>query len=138
MSDLKELIARVEGLSGADREVDEDIYRWIQPEYANFVRGRGGLVHPNDGEDQHVLSSVRAPAYTSSIDAALAFAERVLPGWFVAKIDAWNNANEEVVGYGVTVQKFNVEPYVTVKAGWIGCTLPLAIILATLKAKDAE
>lgn len=79
--DIEALIERLEKATGPNRKLDNDIYRWVHPEFADFIEGRGGLVHPNDGEDQRVLSNIRASFYTSSVDAALALCERMLPGW---------------------------------------------------------
>jgi hypothetical protein len=55
---LSDLLARVEGAKGPNFALEEDIDR---------VVGHSGLVIP--------------PAYTASVDAALALVERVLPGW---------------------------------------------------------
>ena len=78
---LAELIERLEKAEGPNYRLEIDIFKLFNPEYAEYVEGRGGLVHVNDGEDQRVLSNVRAPNFTASLDAAVALAERVLPGW---------------------------------------------------------
>ena len=78
---LESLRQRVREASGPDRQIDIAIFKWQYPEYENFIKGRGGLIHPNDGCDARVLSDVRWSPYTASIDAALGLVEKVLPGW---------------------------------------------------------
>jgi hypothetical protein len=78
---LSEIIAALEKADRFSRDVDIAIFKYLHPEYAGYVEGRGGLVHPNDGSDQRVLSGVRWPSYTASVDAALAFCATALPGW---------------------------------------------------------
>lgn len=70
---LTDLIARVEGASGADRWLDRAIAQVFGQAY-----GRVGPV----GEEHEL-----AEPYAASVDAALALAERVLPGvwWLVSK-----------------------------------------------------
>jgi len=85
MSDLKELLARVEKAEGVDRELDGHIevaVRWIEaarvglkPEHrAKWRSNRAG--HVSDG-----FTHYDAGAVTASLDATLALVERVLPGW---------------------------------------------------------
>lgn len=72
--DKQELIAlaeRVEKLEGPNYAMEIEIFKALHPEYADYVQGRGGLVHPCDGSDVRVLSDVRPPNYTASIDAAI-------------------------------------------------------------------
>jgi hypothetical protein len=63
MSDLKELLARVEKAEGPDREIDAALQRLIGGEHIHW--GCGLLVN----------------GFTASLDASLALVERVLPGW---------------------------------------------------------
>lgn len=69
-----DLIARLEALTGPDREADEAIARltgWSPT---------GGI--PATGAPSHWYSAAFGmPAYTASLDAAVALVERVLPGW---------------------------------------------------------
>lgn len=81
MTDLSSLIERLEKATGPNYALEVDIFKFFNPEYSDYIKGRGGLVHRNDGEDQRVLSNVRPPNVTASIDAAVALAERVLPNW---------------------------------------------------------
>jgi hypothetical protein len=79
--DRKELIERLEKLEGANREVNLAIFRHFHPEYDDYVEGRGGLIHPNDSSDMREPADIRWPAYTASLDAAIALVEKVRPGW---------------------------------------------------------
>jgi hypothetical protein len=86
MADLAraELIERLEGLSGPDREVDEALaltYDGFKAVYEVGMAGnwwhrftQGGL-------------TAAVPAYTASIDAAVALVEKALPGgdWSVSR-----------------------------------------------------
>lgn len=89
--DLKELLARVEGATGADRELSVRIWFALHPD-PEELWSLSGL---NAQREQHsektllrdVLSSSRNYGFhdqdhvTASLDAALALCERVLPGW---------------------------------------------------------
>lgn len=72
-SDLDDLIARVEGLTEPSREVDADIARAFG---LNAWAGRLSALNP-DGSWTDIGTSL----LTASIDAVLALAERVLPGY---------------------------------------------------------
>lgn len=68
---IAELIERLEKATGPTYALDVDIFKFRWPEYADYIQGRGGLIHPMDGEDVRVPSNVRPGNYTASIDAAL-------------------------------------------------------------------
>ena len=70
---LTDLFARVEAATGPDRELDGALWRKLifDPQLAR--PGNDWTLTPNLGR--------KKPRYTASIDAALALAERVLPGW---------------------------------------------------------
>lgn len=85
---IPELIERVGKLTGADREVDARL--WWEFDHERAVRAywtaSTGLPQPMDEFPRsrglgygYVVRS--APAYTASVDAALALVERKLPGW---------------------------------------------------------
>lgn len=78
---ITDIVARLEEAKGPNYAIEVEIFKLVHPEYAGYVQGRGGLIHPQDGEDVRVQSNVRAPNYTASVDAAIALAGRVLPGW---------------------------------------------------------
>lgn len=76
MSDLNELFERVKKATGPDRKLDIAIARQTHhpsmdgcnPDHDNFIMAGSKMDR-------------RIPAFTASIDAALALVERVLPGW---------------------------------------------------------
>lgn len=76
MPDIQSLISRVEAATGPNYALEIEIFKALHPEYTDYVQGRGGLVHPYDGSDARVLSDVRPPAYTASLDAAMTLAGR--------------------------------------------------------------
>lgn len=79
---MQSLIDRLSKLDAPDREVDAEIYiRFnIPAERAGRIDYSNGMVGwwPKDGP---YVSAITVPAYTASVDAAIALAERVLPGW---------------------------------------------------------
>lgn len=91
MTDLSELIAKLEGLSGPDREVDGLIFGWLHNTepcgtfMCGFDEEKFQFRHPDDPkEGRHRAWYVRGddlPAYTASLDAAVALVERAWPGW---------------------------------------------------------
>ena len=83
-ADLSALIARLEAAEAGSRELDDAAWFAATGEKASY---------PFDDEtDPHIrygtLAWVRLPRSTTSLDAALALAERVLPGW------VWNMGND--------------------------------------------
>jgi hypothetical protein len=72
LTDLAELIARVEGATEGSRELGVDILRALDPMYGKARRSAAM---------EAMLFSKENP--TDSIDAALSLVERKLPGWSV-------------------------------------------------------
>lgn len=72
--DLSKLIERVENATGPDRELDLEL--------ANVAGWRcdGDWLYTPDGA-MAAFTADSPPAYTSSLDAALALVEEKLPGW---------------------------------------------------------
>lgn len=70
MGEIEELIARVEGASGPDQEIDAAIACIFAPSYREL------LPHWSPEQRQMMI-----PAYTSSLDAIVALIEEKLPGW---------------------------------------------------------
>lgn len=130
MSDLSSLIARLEKAEGPNYAIEVGIFKFFNPEYSDYVQGRGGLVHRSDGEDQRVLSNVRPPNVTASIDAAVSLAERVLPGFGIS-IDT-----HPVYGDWWDASIFDQMPKTISNAR--KQTGPLALVLATLRALDQK
>lgn len=136
-ADLSALIARLEAAEAGSRELDAEIWlRFNRPEYTGGVKalemrgwhdGRGHLIlETDDGEE--VADELYIGSATTSLDAALALAERVYPGF------GWGC----VQGSGERCAA-NVTP-----DGWasgvsgIASTPALALCIATLRAKQGE
>ncbi len=83
LTTLQSLRDRVAQATGPDREIDAAIacafvLRDLRPARPDDFEGRYG--YP-PGSIKTTLGFLQADSYTSSIDAALAWVERVLPGW---------------------------------------------------------
>lgn len=74
---LDSIIERLEKAEGGDRELDTDIANLLTPRAPEEKRiQEGGLVSTKWG-----MFRLEAPTFTSSVDEAIALAEKVLPGW---------------------------------------------------------
>ena len=84
-TDLNSIADRLEGATEADREIDEAIARhfnWCPLEVA------ADLWSADDDKPDHWFSDAFGmPAYTGSADAALALADKMLPGAWDAVLD---------------------------------------------------
>lgn len=81
MSDIATLIDKLESADGPNCAIEVEIFKFIHPEYRDFVSGRGGIVHTQDGEDVRVPSGVRPSNYMSSVDAAVQLGQLLIPNW---------------------------------------------------------
>ncbi len=90
-ADLSALIARLEAAEVGSRELDAEIalataqdgaVSIVDPEVAGIFSPRPGWLLDANG------SSISASPFTTSLDAALALAERVLGGW-AWQVDRW-------------------------------------------------
>lgn len=123
--DLAALLVRVEKAEGADRELDTRIWQVLVFDPKLLKPGHDWLKTPGLGYSK--------PAYTASLDAALALCERVLPGcyWRAAELTPGEIAGMRPPG--------NQEFWATVgPAGAqeqaFGFTPALALIAAMLRA----
>lgn len=113
MSGLSELIAKLEGLSGPDREVDLALARELVPDV---------IVLLHDKESGKNLPHTYWE-YTGSIDAAVALVERKLPGW-----GYYLRSDKEGHGCGLVYpDAFRVTP-----CHCMGSTPAIAVCLALL------
>lgn len=135
---LSELIARVEGATGPDRELDalveiaarnEEARRTgLEPKHwAKWVVSRDFWV-----EDPH--TAYEPASHTRSVDSALALIERVLPGWSwsVRRSGFGDPADAELWNPRLQPSQYN-SFQATNKFG----SPALALILALLKALEA-
>lgn len=79
---LAKLIERVEGLKAGDREVDallSELVTGIKPYRARTDEDPARLEHADPNIPHRFI---RTPDYTTSLDAAVAFVEAALPGWW--------------------------------------------------------
>jgi hypothetical protein len=109
MTDIATLIARLEKLEGPDSDIDGDI--WCEIFAPDVVA---------------IDFGIQFPAVTASLDAAIALAERVLPG---AEFNLTNI-------YGVAVAEIPINdsdsPFETGRHA--GGILPIALLIAILRA----
>lgn len=113
-----DLISKLEGLSGPDREVDALVAVWAYPRLAGLrPSGMGGWHDPEWG--------LIAPpsAFTASIDSAVALIEEKLPGcWLtMGTREPWANIWREEN---------------TLVASGKAKTLPIALLIALLRALE--
>lgn len=82
MADLSELIEKVKAETGWEPRIDADVATTIGG-YAYEKRGsdRKEWFYPPEGKRFRPRKD-RPPAYTASLDAVVALAEEVLPGWW--------------------------------------------------------
>lgn len=85
-----QLIARLEELTGADREVDYDICRALIPDHwIDMTDDIGNPMKYNRAHPEQQMFGRNSP--TASVDAALALAAKVLPGWRVENLCEWES-----------------------------------------------
>lgn len=113
---LEALLKRVEEAGGGSRDLDRDIWQ-------AFDAAAAGAPH---GE-------MPGTFYTSSIDAALALVERVLPGWTYALDNAGRTFHCELnSNTGRFLLQGDIERHASAPAA------PLAILIAMLHALIAQ
>lgn len=132
MTDIAAIIEKLEAADGPNYAIEVEIFKLVHPEYQDFIQGRGGLIHPQDGEDVRVQSNVRPPNYTASLDAALNLHAKFLPGWTVANI-----GQDDRKGWHAELRKGCQTSYSTVSLA--GAATPaIALCLAVMKAKRMD
>lgn len=88
MTDFPSLLARLESADGPGREIDALLMVAIEPPTGDaFWQWRGlqpkGTQDRAEADLQADYAREHAPAYTASLDAAIALCRRALPGWEV-------------------------------------------------------
>jgi hypothetical protein len=128
---LKGLIERCEQATEGSRELDELLTAWsvgaTRQEDATFDH------KPAYHRDGFWVSIQPITPLTSSIDAALALSERLLPGLFCYEF-GWQASALTEVSHDAQLHFTNGEPPMIDTSMAEAHTLPLAIILAILKA----
>jgi hypothetical protein len=125
VSALAELIARVEGLKGPDRDVDLAIASAIVPDVI-VMRQRDD----DTGADPYTYW-----CYTASIDAVVALIERELPGW-----DIVTQSRDNIGSVALAEPKDGKSWGECIKAtsSPLDRPMPLAYCLAFLRALEAS
>lgn len=138
MTDLTTLIAKLEAAKGPDRELDAEIaatfhYVSHMPDWVNnwsgkweaAKSGRVYLIEDSGNRGPNFISD----SFTDSIDAAVALAERVLPG----------------LRWGIDYDNLETRAYVTMlRRGRPSVIIgyhpspTIALVIAILRAKQAE
>lgn len=145
---MTDLITRLSKLDAPDREVDALIVAELEPHIfdapgftpirpiPSFRIGSEGNTIRFEGGGIMCLSYF--PRYTASVDAAIALAERVLPGWTFEHIGQdyirASGLDNDVMPMGWTVEISDGSQTVQGQAP----TFPLAICIALLRAKEAS
>lgn len=132
-----EIARRAQEATGPDRELDLAAFRVLHPEFDGYVEGRGGLVHPCDSTDQRVISDVRWPRYTGSVDAMLALIAEKLPGWRTAELRElieMRGGRFRTAAWSADLQEINGAGYAEAEAA----TPALALLAAFALAMEAS
>lgn len=136
---LSSLISRVEKATGPDRTIDVDVMNLLCPRSKNEARlFLGKQLETKWGGVGEIANKttyfVEAPRLTTSVDAAISLAERVLPGWGWG-ITHGSEKAEDVQG--------NVFPKAIPFPAHLDCygyhAIPaIALVLATLRAFQSK
>lgn len=112
-----DLIAKLEALDGPSREVDLELT-------TKFFGGREA--------DLHRAHGLHCYDFTSSLDAAIALVERMLPGWLIASL-----GQDDGKKWHAELRQGYRTSYSTVALA--GAPTPaIALLIATLKALEAR
>jgi len=137
----RDLIDRLSKLDAPDREVDAEICIALQ-----YVNQKGATNIRRDPYDEEFkdewldfevdgeLWTEKTPELTASVDAAIALAARVLPGWVFDNVGQdFHSVPGGYKAFGWTVELIN-----GTRVQGQAPTFPLAICIALLRAKEAE
>lgn len=144
---IDDLIEWVRGLTGPDREVDALILALSEDRAVRYENGMMLAKSNRAPYDECVLGAVDAgkvqrnfspisssqPAFTASLDAAVALVERVLPGW-----DQGSSFLGEDGGYAEVWEHGYHDDTVVKSHGKTQAIALLFAILSALKAKEAR
>lgn len=131
MTDLKELLSRVEAASGPDREIDRDL--WLAfGLYPPAIEDIGRYDDPSSGCTGGVIYS--ADHLSASLDAAVALVEKMLP--LSTRHIRWYG--QDRVASVLLIPHFRSFPYSGAAKEVSGATEPLALCAALLTALIAS
>ena len=133
------LIERLEAAGEGSRELDWRIADLTgHPSFERKVEG----LWPPFAERSRSDSAI--PAYTTSLDAALALAERVLPGWFVG-VQPWFHTDPDRAMHRAYVVRPDWARWNPVDDDWCesiwgrsAATPALSVCIAILKARATQ
>lgn len=125
-------LERLERLEGPSREADADIYiaLFIPAERVGRIDRLGGCVGwwPKDAP---YVSAIDVPAYTASLDAVVALAERLGFQWL-------KKSQEAMTVYRPLTPEQDERKEWAVHYGGTGATPAIALVIATLRALSQE
>jgi hypothetical protein len=132
MSDLLSLISRLEAAKEGARELDAKIeisrrrFLFGAAAVAGMSIQPGGWIVGGDSPNP-----IKAPAYTSSVDAALSL---VPEGWSFYRLDQYSNGPDPIWGWGAQL-RCHANPEVGLAIGETRASMPLALCIASLRAR---
>lgn len=140
MTDLPPLLERVKAARGPDRELGAEV--WLALERDTICRSQGyhrwaglqpkGLLSSmSDSSALRAYAMAKTPDITSSLDAAIALTERVLPGWEMLLSNEGEQHNSgwvASIGPRATFTSYEAE----------ACAPALALLAATIAAVIAK
>lgn len=129
------LIERLEAAGGPGIMLEAEIFWTLERDRATTAFWRGAMGRPGSLPEEFArlprglgMASMEAasPNYTASLDAALALADRVLPGWCISL--------QRVNGWRAALADSPISPDFYSDAA----TAPLALCIAILKARATQ
>lgn len=139
MSDLADLIGRLESATGPDRQLDAEIVVAITPDVVGIeptVMNKREWLFRFDPPRRWLESWLSVPAYTASLDAAVTL---VPEGWAIASLEWWPMRQG-----GAGVALFETDSHGGYDREYcrdvrVGCcwTPALALCIAALRAREA-
>lgn len=144
MTPIASLIERLERLTGPDREVDAVVAVTVLPEtYTRLDDGRIARHSPSQGSTAPARGYspyMLVPELTSSLDAAVRFAEALLPEWDVILCIGKSIPTADVIGPTLEIgADFEGNPVDVYEQWQAAHPIPaIALVLAALKSMEAR